>query len=854
MKTLNLFISYNHTDESLIGNFIKHILPLEHEGMIEVWYDRKLEGGDDLQKKIDEKIEKTDVACLMISHNFFSSNACMEEKDKFLNLREKKGIKVIPIILSPCNWLKYDKLSKLLAVPTDGKPITSFSEPNDGWLDAVKLIEKACSTIVEIKKLKVKGEFKNFLENTDLLAKSHSGKETLLLDDVFVFPKLKYYDDKEKSHKFDSETFKTEILRYGKIIIAGENQSGKTTLCKELFKIFRELNLIPVYISDDNRYLGNPLNKIEKAFLEQYENVDFEKYNNEKIVPIIDNFHLAKYKEKYIEQYKNFPNQVLIVDDIFGLNFSNQTLIQEYNKFKIREFTALERNELIQKWIKIKENDKIETNSNYLQQSIDEKTEVIENSLGIAFGKGIMPSYPFFILTLLSAQETQKPLDAEITSQGYCYQALIYLYLRKEGVKNDQIDIYVNFLTELAFWIYDKKNNGLNNEEFDQFVRYYTSRFNLPIPIQEIVKKLSKVNICKFDSCNQYNFCYGYLYYFFTAKYLSEHIEDRKKVINNIISNLHKDENAYITIFIAHHTKSDYILDELLLNSEMLFDKYTPATLTTEQLLFFDKHQEQIVKAILPTYEHNVDAERKKLLTNKSISEDSQQEKTEIYNAEIEEQESELIRNLRLSIKTVEVMGLVIKNRSGSLELDRLKYIFEQGVNVHLRIVTFALELIQNEQSEQMMVDFLTERINGIINDSSLNNKKLNIDNIKKLAKEIYWNLNFGLLHGLITKLIHSLGSSNLLNIAQQVNDKIDSPAVFIVNHGIKMWYNKNIKIDEIKKRVENKDFSLTAKKLMQHKIVEHCLLHKIDYKKLEEIEKKLHIPSSKILIKGSKQ
>ncbi|GHV14768.1 hypothetical protein AGMMS49938_11480 [Fibrobacterales bacterium] len=851
METLKLFISYCHKDEILVSDFVSHIKPLKDNGIISEWYDRKIEVGNEFQKDIDNNLEKADIICLMVSHNFLSSTACMKEKDAALKLRNEKGVRVIPIILDHCLWTEYKELSNLLA-PIDGKPITSFDNKNEGWVNAVKWIEKACLSITQINNLKINNEFETFLESTDLLAKSHSEKETLLLKDILVFPKLKYYDDKEKSHKYDSAKFATEVLQCGKIIIAGENQSGKTTLCKALFRIFRELNYIPVYLKDDNTHKGNPLNKLEISFAEQYESVPFDTLDKRRIVPIVDNFHLTKYQEKYIEQYNDFPNHILIVDDIFGLDIKNQTLIQEYRKFKIREFTALERNELIQKWIQIKETPQIQGNSNYLQQSIDEKTEIIENSLGIAFGKGIMPSYPFFILTLLSAQEIQKPLDAEITSQGYCYQALIYLYLRKEGVKNDQIDIYVNFLTELAFWLYDKKNNGLNQEELYEFLKYYTSHFNLPISTTDIPKVLSNVNICKFDSCNQYHFCYDYLYYFFIAKYLSDHIEDKRKLIDNILANLHKDENAYITIFIAHHTKSNYILDELLLNAEILFENYKPATLSTDDLSFFDKHEEQIVKAILPSYEHNSNAERGKLLTRKSAVEDARQEKSENQYLEDDVAESELLKNIRLSIKTVEVMGLVIKNRSGSLDLKRLEYIFEQGLNVHLRFITSFLELIQNQRAEQEIVEFLTERINDIIEKNN-GNKEPSIDKIKKLAKEIYWNLNFGVLHGVITKSIHSLGSNNLLSIAQTISDKTKVPATFIVNQGIKLWYAKNVRIDEIANRIKEKDFSLTAKQLMKLKVVEHCLLHKIDYKKMQEIESKLQIQSGKILAEKSK-
>ena len=426
----------------------------------------------------------------------------------------------------------------------------------------------------------------------------------------------------------------------------------------------------------------------------------------------MDNFHAATHQEKYIEQFDDFPKQVLMVDDIFGLNITNQNRIKDYNKFKIRESSPVERHDLIKRWIQIKEDNQIQINKNHLQQSIDEKTELIDNSLGIIFGKGIMPSFPFFILSLLAAQDTQKPLDSEITSQGHCYQALIYLYLRKQGVKNDQIDIYTNFLTELAFFIYEGKGNSIANEDFQNFLDGYKGKFNLPIPISDIVQTLSKINICNFDSLNQFNFCYSYIYYFFVAKFLAEHLEVKKENINRILSNLHMDENAYITVFITHHTKSNYLLEELLLNAEILFEKHLPATLDTEEVSFFDKHEDEIVKAILPSFGHNSIDERKKILEEKSRQEEARKDVNEEVDNNLDEESNELVTNLRRSIKTVEVMGLIIKNRSGSLDKQKIEYIYEQGMKVHLRIVKSFINLIREEKAEKEFIDFLTERIN----------------------------------------------------------------------------------------------------------------------------------------------
>lgn len=835
------FISYSHKDENLIKEFIAHIAPLKNNGYLSEWYDRKIETGEEFQNDIDNNLENADIIGLMISSNFLASKACIEEKDNALKLKETKGIRVIPIILSPCAWTTHKELSNLLAIPTDGKAVTSFSDSNDGWLDAVNWIKTVCNSLNTIKSLKLKAPFDEFLNSVDLLTKSHKNKDELNLEDIFVYPMLTYYDDKEVSHKYDSEKLNSEILFYEKLIIAGDNQAGKTTLCKVLFQIYRKLNYIPVFLDDENKYLGNPQNKLKKMFLEQYDFKNFDDIDIKRIVPIVDNFHIAKHQEKYIEQYRSFKFQVLIVDDIFGLNIKNQELIAEYSKFKIREFAPLERNALIRKWTEIKEEYEIQINPNHLQKSVDEKTENIENSLGIIFGKGIMPSYPFFILTIFAVQDSFNPIDSEITSQGHCYQALIYLYLRREGVTNEQIDIYINFLTELSFWIFGK-NNGENIDEieFEEFLSFYRCNFNFPVDLKDFLKKLARANICKFDSCNQYGFCYSYIYFFFVAKYLSEHESKQEKSIANILANLHKNENAYITVFIAHHAISDYLLDELLLNAEILFEKYEPATLKTDELSFFDKHEDKIVKVILPSYQHDPEAERKKLLIEKSEIEERRNEILDNTPLD-EEMTSELLRDLRLSIKTVEVLGLIIKNRAGSLSLDRLEYIFEQGLKVHLRILTTFIELLKDDETEQAIVNLLKERINQIIEEKG-DRKDLSVDKLEKLVKVIYWNLNFGVLHGFITKAIHALGSIYLLKIAENVSKKEMTPVAFIVYHGIKMWYGKSPSINEIADRFSEADFSKTAKQLLRVKIAEHCKMHKMEQKKLKEIGARLNI------------
>ena len=297
-------------------------------------------------------MQNADIVCLFISANFLASIPCIVEKKDALELRKKKGIVVVPIILSACGWLDDKEISSLLALPEDGKPISGFTDANEAWKNVYARIKYIIEKVVKIKQLKITKAFSDFLQNIELLTRAHSQKEEVLLDDIFVYPELEKYDDlREYEKKESSEKLIGDFCDYSKILIAGENQSGKTTLCKKIFMKLREMKFVPVYISGKtNHYQGKIENKISKAYKEQYETISIDEVDKQRIVPILDNFHLAKNKEKHIQDLSTYRHQIIVVDDIFSLNFKNEQLISAFTHFKIKEFIPSLRNHLIKKW------------------------------------------------------------------------------------------------------------------------------------------------------------------------------------------------------------------------------------------------------------------------------------------------------------------------------------------------------------------------------------------------------------------------------------------------------------------------------------------------------------------------
>lgn len=854
---LKLFISYSHLDEKEVKEFIKFLSPLKDNGSVQEWYDRKIIAGDDFQDTIDNNLENADIICLFISANFLDSHACKKEKKKAYELRNKKNIQVVPIILSHCGWLDDKDISPNLALPTDGKPLSAFKDKSEAWYDIYYGIKNILTSENIIRKLKINDNFNDFLHDTDLLTKAHSQKEKVLLDDIFIYPNLLKYDDLQEFEKrMSSEQLVDNFDEYSKIMIAGEDQSGKTFYCKKLFIELKAKNFIPVYLSlKYSEYQENAERKLFKLLNEQYDltigedNILIKK----KIIPILDDFHLLKNREKLLKELSNYKNIVVIVDSIFTLNFRNENIIKEFKLFKILELSPLLRYELIKKWVNL--TDKVnngEQNPNNVYKSIDEKTEFIDQTLGKILSSGIMPAYPFVILSVISYYETfEKPLDQEITSQGYCYQALIYLYLRKQGVKNDEIDTYINFLTEVSFYYLDQQKQLMSDHEFSEFLKYYLEKFNLPIELNVLLKNLSHSKLFGLDNFNNYQFYYPYLYYYFISKYLAEHFDSCKDKIAKLLQNLHKNENAYIAIFIAHHSKNDAILDEIILNSLVLFDKYKPATLVKDESSFFDKQIEMLIKEILPSFTETPEKARIRKLESQEIIERNNENKVDNEDAN---EENPLAKELRRSIKTVEVMGRILKNRAGSLEKERLIFIFEEAMAVHLRILSSFIELIKNEKEQTNVISFISKRLD-IISEKMFEEKgrRPNQEALEKLSRVIFWNTNFLIVYSFITRIIHSLGSDKLLNVVNEVCDKVNTPASFLVKHGILMWYNKNLQIDEIVKEIDNVKFSEISKKIMKRLIVSHASMHVIDYKDRQRIESKLKIPSDRLLIEKMK-
>ena len=155
-----IFISYSHDDETCKDKLEKKLDVLQRQGNYDVWTDRAIGEGDKWLPEIEAKLNSCDVAILLISDNFLTSDFIMDkEVPLFLNRREHHGLKLYPLIIDDCPWQKIPWLSELAGALKDNIPLKEDEKLiNKKLTDLVNRIDdycQKCSIEKESKKEKI---------------------------------------------------------------------------------------------------------------------------------------------------------------------------------------------------------------------------------------------------------------------------------------------------------------------------------------------------------------------------------------------------------------------------------------------------------------------------------------------------------------------------------------------------------------------------------------------------------------------------------------------------------------------------------------------------------------------------
>ena len=848
---VKIFISYCHEDEEfLANNFIPMLDKLEEEQVAEYFYDRRLRAGTDLFNNIDYKLQECDIGIIVLSESYYKSNSCAKEKKALLERKYLNGIYLLPIVVSDCSWQDDESIKKNLFLNTDAKNLSSLSE---GKLvqEINEIKSRICFIAHDIKfirELKFLKSFEEILEDTDVLKSSHKSRTELLLSDIFVYPTLRkiiYDDDKDDLISSDGLFRDSKEKKY--VFISGDNLSGKTSLLRRYLKDLKNENFIPLLFSSNDNFEGHALNILEKQFRKQFEcnlpDDEIRKFlenNKEQICVFLDDFHKNKHEDKILEKFTIVAKIVCTVDILYKPYFEYIRETDDVLNYMIKEFAPIERDNLIKKWLYLDDSSK---NSDEIQRvkEIDEKAREIETVTGKSLHGGIMPSYPFLILSVLSNVETlRRPLNQQITSYGYCYEALIIIALMKSELKTDsEIGGAINFLSVFAYELYQKSVLEISSTDFNEFFNLYEKNMALPYKRDVFLKRMIKSCLICQTSLNNYRFNYKYIYYYFLAKFFSDNLPDSLNEIENLCKNIHKDENAYTVIFFSHNTKSEKFYKILLNEANYILPSVTPVTMTKKEMTFFNESYQNLLNMVLPNKSHNFKSER----TERLKTQDEQDYSS--LNEDEQDIDDEYTLNFRKSIKLTEVIGLILKNRYTSIKRNEVNRLLESVVNLNLRGLNSFFNLFKDSDTQENIISFIENYVRKKISEEEA---EKNYDKCREIAYNYFWGINFFFVFLIFFKTLHSIGSEKLIPI---VNDFVSSesnsnPAHKLILEGMKIIYAKNIDKTQIFRLIRDEDSSHVVKNILNMLVIEHCRMNPVAFSEVQQLSAKMGIPIDK--------
>jgi hypothetical protein len=143
---MRAFVSYSHKDEKYLDRLHTHLAVLRRDGMLQSWYDRDILAGDHLGEEVQRYLHQSELFLALVSPDFLASDYCYDaEMESALKVEKSGEIRIVPIILEPCDWLN-SPLKSFLALPKDGRAISTWENPNLAYLDVVTQLRRTISS------------------------------------------------------------------------------------------------------------------------------------------------------------------------------------------------------------------------------------------------------------------------------------------------------------------------------------------------------------------------------------------------------------------------------------------------------------------------------------------------------------------------------------------------------------------------------------------------------------------------------------------------------------------------------------------------------------------------------------
>jgi predicted MPP superfamily phosphohydrolase len=679
---------------------------------------------------------------------------------------------------------------------------------------------------------------------------NHPNKDRLTLQDIFIPLDFREYLPaklKRKAIKDFVPGLKVlkEISEDALHLVTGAEKSGKTAFAKHVYLEAHARGVVPVFLSGREIKKTN-VDKVEEyiedSFSRQYSRDLYERFTQlpkRKKFLVLDDFHAITLgtdsKLRLLRALKKrFGGIVAFGDDVVRIQElsarrGHEALFSEFKQYQILELGYVLREKLVEKWLSIGRDEAMSVMAQ--QAELKEYKRLIE----VVLGKNLIPSYPIFVLVLLQQINAHTPTNTTSGSYGYFYEYLITEALATTSAIKD-VDLKYNYIAELAYRLFEKKQQYLSEYELQEFHTYYSEAYKLTIPFDRMRNDLLNSGIFAYRGDQESRFKYRYVYYYFVARYLSSTIRDEKthKLIEHMAQRVHREEYANILIFLSYLSKDPVIIQTILHNAKQLFSTCAPCDLDG-QVAFLNRLHTTIPELVLG----EGDPRENRLRLLKKIDDASKRAPISEDDEIIDREEDEAILNdfLRLNVafKTIEILGQILRNYAGSMKGDQKLDLAAECFSLGLRTLSFVYGFI--EKHLEGLIEFFLERLEPD------DVEKLTVDDLLTEAKRHVFLVTHWWAILMLKRLSHSAGSAELKKTYTELFDSTDVTSTRLIDLSIKLDHFRQFPQEEVLALSKDiKDNYFTAS-VLRRVIASHFYMTYVDPGIRDRICDRLNIP-----------
>ncbi|MDR3432060.1 MAG: hypothetical protein P4L95_09200 [Rouxiella aceris] len=293
-----------------------------------------------------------------------------------------------------------------------------------------------------------------------------------------------------------------------------------------------------------------------------------------------------------------------------------------------------------------------------------------------------------------------------------------------------------------------------------------------------------------------------------------------KDNIHLLLKDLHREDYANILVFVTHHTKDSWVLEEIKSTLASLFVEQKPATLSKEQLHFMSEFIAQIPELIIE--QRGIREERDKV--NARL--DQIEKNSDDY------EQPDILAKINKTFKGMEIAGQIIRNRHATLTKDALFQLANQGSITGLRFLDYFIELSDVAKNEVV----------NLIGKSLQDHPNVTNEQINKQAANIFQHLTYGIINGVIRKIASSIGSKQAAEIYKKISEETPSPALILLDQAISLQFNRDVDFNKLNTSVTMLKPNPVCTRILKEMVIQHTYMFPVNFREKQQLSEMLDI------------